>query len=136
MRYILIPPTVVVAPPAAVLAQNPSARPEEITFLRVAREQWLDDRRAHVNEQTEQSSPQMLRRWSKVIDAFEASGGPGGVIALEDDDYERLRRIVEAPVFYYAPIAQIACLPYTDAVLAATSVDPRTRTVAVEPAAP
>ena len=119
MKYFQVPVTVVVKPPPELLKVKPDIMPDPFPFAHWADFMWLDDARAYVSG-TEPSVVK-LRRWAKVIEAFEVAK-PGDWISLEDQDYATLTKIVESPqkIFQHnhTRIA-IACLPYVDAVLGA-----------------
>jgi hypothetical protein len=125
MKHFQVPQEVVLVKPwAAILAQDPSAKPEPIPFLRWATFMWLDDTRAYMDGQTQ--SVMRLRRWQKVIDKFEIAA-PGEWVSLDDQDYATLRMIVEAPARVFQQnntMIALACLPYTDAVLDAKDTLP------------
>lgn len=118
MRHIQIPYDVEIKPWKIVLDANPDAKPEKMSFLRYATFMWIDDPRSWIDEAGKQSVVK-LRRWQKVIDKFEAAK-PGEYVALDDEDYAVLVKIVESPakVFQGAPTqVALACLPFIDAVV-------------------
>ena len=120
MMHIQVPYDVEVKPWAAILSTMPDAQPQKLSFLTYATATWLDDERAWINDDGKQSVVK-LRRWGKVIDAFEKTK-PGQWISMDDEDYGTLKRIVESPkkVFTQAPTQiALAAIPFVDAVLEA-----------------
>lgn len=83
----------------------------------VAFELWLNDGRAV------EGGRKAIKRWDKVCDAFDGAE-PGEVIALEDQDWEMLRKIIEAPKVMYGALLMRQMLPFIDAVLDARNEPP------------
>jgi hypothetical protein len=122
MRFVHHPiESVSVKPWKAITDVVPDAKPETISFLRWVTFIVLDDPRAFTDGQ--QQSVVKMRRWAKVIDAFESSK-PGEYIPVDDQDYATLKLIVENPQrAFQNGVVQItlACMPYVDAILEAKS---------------
>jgi hypothetical protein len=116
---------IVVKPWAALLEENPEAKPEPLSFRKFSTFIWLDDARAITDDAGKQSVVK-LRRWLAVVAKFERAK-PGDWITLEDEDYATLKKIVEAPIrSFQGTSAAMACLPYTDLVLSAVDKIPLT----------
>ena len=114
MRYIRVPPTITVTPPA--LGKDVPA-PEVVSFAHFAMVCWLDDDRAIAGGFVKQV------RWSRVIESVQAAA-PGSTLALEDEDYAALKVIVEAPARRLLPSAMVQLLPFSYAVLEAPDKQP------------
>jgi hypothetical protein len=129
MKYIHHPYDIEVKPWAEILRANPQAAPEKVSFMRWLTFIVLDDPRGLLNEKGEQSILQM-RRWQKLIEKFEASK-PGEFIAIDDQDYDVLTKIVNTPSrsFQNATAITLACLTFVDAVLGAPSEIPAVRII-------
>jgi hypothetical protein len=117
MKHFRIPEDIHISPWPAVLATNPAAKPERMSFHKFASFVWLDDQRAYTDARGEGSIVKM-RRWGRVIGVFE-SGKPGAWVSLDDEDFTALKKIVEAPTRFFPVPITIACLAFSDAVLAA-----------------
>lgn len=109
MRHITVPSPITVSVPFA----EGGPPPETITFQRFATLSWLNDDRAIAGGFAKQV------RWAKVVDAFQQSE-TGATISLEDEDYNTLRTIVDAPSARLAPVIAIQLLAYSQAVIDAT----------------
>jgi hypothetical protein len=121
-KYFQVPhAAAMIKPWKTILDIDPEAKPEPMSFLRFATMIWLNDPRAITEEGKTTQSVLRIRKWSKVIDAFEAAK-PGDWITMSDEDFEVLKRIVEHPqhAFQMNNMAtMLACMPFVDAVLAA-----------------
>ena len=91
MRYIRVPFPVALVNP---ITKEPTGESQSFTDLAFVL--WLNDVRAG-------ETPLRLVRWAKVVDAFRATK-PGGVIALEDEDFATLKAIVEKPAQAFPPL--------------------------------
>jgi hypothetical protein len=114
MHYIHVPEVIYVRPPPQLA---PNAEPEPLPFYKFALTVWLNDPRAIEGGFAKQV------RWAKVLEKF-AEALPGGHIALEDEDYNTLRPIVERPGGTLQPTIAVQLLPYSQAVLDATTEPP------------
>jgi hypothetical protein len=117
MRYITVPQTIEVTPPAGT-----DAPPEALPFQKFAGISWLNDDRAI------EAGFAAQVRWADVVRKF-ASAREADVIELEDADYATLAAIAQAPRARLMPAIAIQLLPYTRAVLDAPTRDPRGATV-------
>ena len=124
MRHIQHPQDIYVKPWTAILAMEPNAKPEKMSFLRYASTIWLDDQRALLDDKNHVSLIR-TRRWQKVLDAFENSK-PGEWISLEDEDYKTLQKIVESPAKLVSVPLTLGCIAFSEAVLQAPSELPAT----------
>lgn len=127
MKHFQVPASAAeLVPPKAVLEKDPAAKVATFSFREFSTFIWLEDPRAYTSEHDGKQSVVKLRRWQKVIDAFEAAE-PGDWISLEDEDYATLKTIVEAPQRQFqvghTRIA-LACMPFVDAVLGAKNEKP------------
>jgi hypothetical protein len=127
MRYITVPPHITLKNPRTKqpFEDKGSTKP----FIDYAFEVWFNDPRASEN------GPAKLRRWMKMVDAFEKYCNPGDVVTLDDEDWTLLKTIIEAPKMSYPPLVAIQFDPFTVAVLEAPDTDPRKEPTTPEPPA-
>jgi hypothetical protein len=112
-----------VNPWASGLAVTPNATPSPMPFLRFAEEIWLKDPRGGLDKDNNGSLVSQ-RRWFNVIAKFQAAK-PGYWITLDDEDFAVLKKIVESPKRSFQDLeVTMACIPYSDAVLAAVDAKP------------
>jgi hypothetical protein len=125
MRYLVIPQDILVTPWAEIRRANPLAAPEPISFARWVTMLVLDDPRGLADDKGTASYLQM-RRWSRVVDKFEASK-PGDVLEFDDIDHATLCRIVQSPSRMFqggGNAIALACLPFAEAILDAPTERP------------
>jgi len=115
MRYIVIPAPVQFINPRTKVAYTDPPK----TFLDCAYDIWFNDVRAS------EAGPVALRRWMKMIDAFEAASEAGSVVALEDEDWKTLKEIVEHPKAAYPPLLAYQLDSFAAAILEATTKAPK-----------
>ena len=122
MRHFQVPEDVVVKPLKAILQDQPQAKGERWSFLKFATLIWLEDPRGYsvATPEGKAFSIGRQRRWIKVIDKFEAAKVHDW-ISLDDEDYEALKTVVETPSRSLTAALMIACMPFSEVVLAAVS---------------
>lgn len=126
MRYIIVPPTVILRNPRT--KQPFEGEGVMKTFLDYAFEVWFNDPRVSKN------GPVKLRRWMKMVDVFEKYCNPGDVVVLDEEDWKQLKVIVEQPEASFPPLIAYQFDAFSSAVLDAPDVDPRSAASA-EPSA-
>lgn len=114
MRYVTIPEDINLVHPRT---KEPSS--DKKTFIDVAYDIWFNDPKGNAE------GPLGLRRWMKMVDAFDASHQPGSVVALEESDFAVLKSVVEKPTASYQPLIAIQMDAFAKAILDAPSKDPR-----------
>lgn len=116
MRTIVIPDDVKVLDDRTKQPEtwtNPETgeKSEWFPFWFVARNRWLNDQAGAPNMSE-------LRRWLKLVEAIETSS-PGDRVDVEDSEFEKLKKIVEADVGKVPPLSARQILPFFEAVLGA-----------------
>lgn len=115
MRYITVPAPIQLVQPRT----KEPFKEEPKKFLDYAYEIWLNDTKGN------SKGPLKLRRWMKMVDAFDASAEPGSIIALDDEDWSVLKEVVEEPKVAYPPLLACQLDAFAQAVLEASTKDPR-----------
>src|ERR1700684_2703687 len=132
MKHFQVPFPVKTKPLKAMKDGPAPAVAVEWVFLKVATLLWLEDTRPTQTPDGKGFSIVKQRRWIKVIDAFEAAEA-GDWISLDDEDYQALKEVVEAPARSFAAADMIAGMPFSAAVLAAVDQLPATHTNGAKP---
>lgn len=110
MKTITVPADLTVHPPPYLIDGKQAAEPQILSFQRYAYQIWLDDARAFEGSFAKQV------RWAKVVEKF-AGIKPGDEIALEDEDYATLRKIVESPKGSFPGSFAVQLIAFPQAVL-------------------
>lgn len=127
MKFIIIPPTVTLQDPGSKKPiKNPDGTEFTLSLFEYADAAWFNDK------SLSEAGPVVLRKWSKIMDAFEAAKvSEAKHIVLEDEHYTMLVAVVKAskgaPGFREHPAGvrlEMQCLPFAEAVLEATGAQP------------
>lgn len=114
MRYVRHPDNITVLKQDGQVDPNAGSFPF-LTFLEII---VFDDRRGTATYKS-------IVRWKAMIELFRASR-VGDVIALEDQDWEIVEKILQAPERHFPAYMTIQLLPFFEAVIAAPAEKPAT----------